>query len=454
MKTRYIFLFIACLLFTFAQNKADAQNGVVVNHYVNIEMSVEKNPIYLDEETTVTVRYWGDSVDEICPPNPLVSTNGHIQIQTSRTYSCPFLEYYVNLWSPYGGSADALDVTWQSTTKTMPLVSTQGTTPSDAIKYTEKYTVKGLKLSEEGMYQQMLFFMHRGQNDVTALTSEVIEVVEKPKEVIEKSATCGDDHVDPENGEECDDGNTIDGDGCSSTCQWEVCGNKVTDPNEFCDDGNFIDGDGCSSFCSDETCTPENLYDGNTTYGSLDFDGDGIWNELDNCPCTPNPEQEDTDRDAVGDVCDGCPDLSNPADLDLNGDGIFNSLDGNDRQSAISCSTENECGTVDSDGDGIFNLCDNCVQVANKDQLDTDGDDVGDACDNCEMIANDDQADEDGDDIGDVCELQEGIIADSLNFMASGGACGCNVNALPTTNGVWLMAFLISLIGGLRLFKR
>ena len=39
---------------------------------------------------------------------------------------------------------------------------------------------------------------------------------------------CGDGILDP--GEECDDGNTNDGDGCSSDCQSsEVCGNGVLD---------------------------------------------------------------------------------------------------------------------------------------------------------------------------------------------------------------------------------
>lgn len=27
------------------------------------------------------------------------------------------------------------------------------------------------------------------------------------------------------------------------------CGNKIVEPGEECDDGNFIDGDGCSSVC-------------------------------------------------------------------------------------------------------------------------------------------------------------------------------------------------------------
>jgi len=68
-------------------------------------------------------------------------------------------------------------------------------------------------------------------------------------------AECGNGEL--EEGEECDDGNTIDGDGCSSTCMIEeelepVCGNGVLEQGEECDDGNTIDGDGCSSLCEIE----------------------------------------------------------------------------------------------------------------------------------------------------------------------------------------------------------
>jgi cysteine-rich repeat protein len=60
--------------------------------------------------------------------------------------------------------------------------------------------------------------------------------------------SCGDGYVDVR--EECEDGNVVDGDGCSSVCQLEpVCGDGVRHPPEGCDDGNTIDSDGCSSWC-------------------------------------------------------------------------------------------------------------------------------------------------------------------------------------------------------------
>lgn len=70
----------------------------------------------------------------------------------------------------------------------------------------------------------------------------------------------------PDAGEQCDDGNTNAGDGCSAVCATEdrftctgspsqcvpsLCGNGVLDPGEeFCDDGNTLNGDGCSQTCA------------------------------------------------------------------------------------------------------------------------------------------------------------------------------------------------------------
>jgi cysteine-rich repeat protein len=79
-----------------------------------------------------------------------------------------------------------------------------------------------------------------------------------------------------ESGEGCDDGNLVNGDGCSSVCLIEInstCGNGIIESGETCDDGNLISGDGCSPFCSLESTqkcgngiveTPETCDDGNT----------------------------------------------------------------------------------------------------------------------------------------------------------------------------------------------
>lgn len=69
-------------------------------------------------------------------------------------------------------------------------------------------------------------------------------------------ARCGDGVTDA--GEECDDGNLDDCDGCSQVCRVEagaVCGDGVVAPvgcSEQCDDANTTSGDGCTSACQNE----------------------------------------------------------------------------------------------------------------------------------------------------------------------------------------------------------
>ncbi len=56
-----------------------------------------------------------------------------------------------------------------------------------------------------------------------------------------------------EGNEVCDDGNNVDGDGCSANClSTEVCGNNLRELTEQCDDGNVAIGDGCDATCQFE----------------------------------------------------------------------------------------------------------------------------------------------------------------------------------------------------------
>ncbi len=132
----------------------------------------------------------------------------------------------------------------------------------------------------------------------------------------------------------------------------------------------------------------------------------------DNCPATPNPEQEDLDGDDIGDECDqdidgdgldneedNCPYISNPVQEDLDDDG------------------EGDACEDDWDGDEVINDEDNCPDTPNPDQENADGDDLGDLCDadidddgfdneidNCPYHPNPGQEDLDGDGEGDACE--------------------------------------------------
>ena len=131
-----------------------------------------------------------------------------------------------------------------------------------------------------------------------------------------------------------------------------------------------------------------------------DRDGDGVFNEDDDCPDTYDPCQFDRDGDGVGDLCDSCPDVPNG--------GVFQ--------------------TLDSDGDGHSDACDNCPLTPNFDQADHDipfeddftitADGVGDVCDNCPDAINPDQANCNLD-----AEREQGLIDLPNGLPGVGDAC-------------------------------
>lgn len=62
---------------------------------------------------------------------------------------------------------------------------------------------------------------------------------------------CGDGELQLDLGEDCDDDNVVDGDGCSRFCRNEVvCGDGIRDSTELCDDGNVENNDACSVNCT------------------------------------------------------------------------------------------------------------------------------------------------------------------------------------------------------------
>ena len=267
-----------------------------------------------------------------------------------------------------------------------------------------------------------------------------------------------------------------DGDGVGNVCDAE-CGNGVVEMAEQCDDGNLVDGDGCSSICQieqpdtdgdfipdiDDNC-PDTPNPGEWVWVDVnvgmwvqpDTDEDGIGDACDNCPVHPNPGQENADNDEVGDVCDKCP---NDADNDIDRDGVcgdvdncptvpngeggeisdLGGLDGFDRMGDLLdskagqedqdadgtgdacdcddddnlCTAQSYCETegmpdpdcIDSDGDGVPDASDICP--GGDDSVDIDFDGIPDFCDNCPAVANPDQTDTDSDGTGDACEEVE-----------------------------------------------
>jgi len=152
---------------------------------------------------------------------------------------------------------------------------------------------------------------------------------------------CGNGVLDP--GEMCDDGNTVDGDGCSAVCTLEECGNNILDPGEECDDGNTVGGDGCSAICTTELCgngfldVGEECDDGNTVGG----DGCSDTCELECGNGVLDPGEECEDGNTVGG--DGC---SAMCTAEVCGNGILD--------------VGEECDDGNTvDGDGCSSVCQN-----------------------------------------------------------------------------------------------
>ncbi len=73
-------------------------------------------------------------------------------------------------------------------------------------------------------------------------------------DLVQVSTDCGNGLV--EIGEQCDDANDVDGDGCSTSCRDEYCGDAVinNNGNESCDDGNTSNNDSCTTACEQAVC--------------------------------------------------------------------------------------------------------------------------------------------------------------------------------------------------------
>ena len=121
---------------------------------------------------------------------------------------------------------------------------------------------------------------------------------------------CGDTIIDDRSGEQCDDGNTNNNDGCSSTCLIEQtiiatedstptlitsCGDGTLDTGEQCDDGNANDNDGCSANCLLEIVALTED-DTNPIVAALPLCGNGILESPEQCDDSNRRDKDGCDR--------------------------------------------------------------------------------------------------------------------------------------------------------------
>lgn len=101
--------------------------------------------------------------------------------------------------------------------------------------------------------------------------------------------------------EECDDGNLISTDGCTSSCT--SCGDNNTTAPEECDDGNLDSGDGCDANCTTTAC-------GNGIVTAPETCDDGGTEDNDSCPA-----------DCIVDFCDPLSGTDRPFQVTVNSGG-------------------------------------------------------------------------------------------------------------------------------------
>jgi cysteine-rich repeat protein len=124
-----------------------------------------------------------------------------------------------------------------------------------------------------------------------------------------------------------------------------ACGNGTLDPGEECDDGNPADGDGCSSTCRVET--------------SPDADADVPTDSSDGADAEPEADAETgADADADADVdADADADADADVDADVDADSSPDSSDGADAESEVDAETGADADAdADADGGAITTL--------------------------------------------------------------------------------------------------
>ena len=142
---------------------------------------------------------------------------------------------------------------------------------------------------------------------------------------------CGDNYVVTP--EECDKGDTVNGDGCSQFCTLETtCGDGVPEGAEECDDGNTMGGDTCNANCTLPTCGDANV-DVQAPFSETCDDG----NRLVGDGCNASCHIETVCGNHITELGEDCDDGNH-----VNGDGC-NAL----------CKVENVCGNDLAEGSEV-----------------------------------------------------------------------------------------------------
>jgi cysteine-rich repeat protein len=192
---------------------------------------------------------------------------------------------------------------------------------------------------------------------------------------------CGNLLLEP--GEECDDGNLLDCDGCTPACLSEECGNgridcrPAVDVDEGCDDGNTIGCDGCAANCArrEGVCGDglsecgEQCDDGNVA--SCDETGCSGSCRTETCGNGRVECTEECDTGGASVTCDGsCVRLPPPGC----GNGVKTSDEACDDNNTADCDGCSSFCEVESCGNGVVQCLEEC-------------DDFGtDPCDGCSPL--------------------------------------------------------------------
>ncbi len=257
------------------------------------------------------------------------------------------------------------------------------------------------------------------------------------------SQTCGNGVLDAN--EQCDDGNTVGGDGCSKTCQVEdgytcptpgkpciksaICGDGILTSPEVCDDGNTVGGDGCSADCSavepgwscrvpGKKCVPD-CGDGKVELGKQCDDGNT--NSGDGCSstCLIEPGWSCTGSPSVctqavcgngiveaGELCD-CG--NDPKNLPSGCEGVNGLFYGDGKGCSKTCTKEPSC----QDANGNTQACSSTCGDGNLDP--------GEQCDDGNLV--------NGDGCSSTCQIENGFTCttqteqDSSTCQSGSGQC-------------------------------